>query len=187
MIRRLRLIPFFVMCAAITAQSQSITNTSYVAADGMRVLRLSIVVPATSRQVWEALTTTEGVKSWAVPVAHLDFRVGGIWESSYNKDGQIGDPGNIQNRFLSYVPMKMISFQAINAPPTFQHPEVLKDIFTVNEIEELSPNSVRVTSSMVGYKNNEAHDAVYKFFERGNASSLQQLYDRFTKGPREWK
>ena len=175
-----------VVCCFATASAQTVSNTSFVAPDGTRVLRHTMVIPASQGEVWDAFTTTEGVRSWAVPVAHIDFRVGGIWESSYGKDAKIGAPGNIQNKFLSYIPMRMLSMQAINAPPTFSHPEVLKDVFTVLEIEVLSENSVRVTSSMVGYRNNEAHNNVYNFFERGNAQSLQSLYDRFTKGPRKW-
>jgi uncharacterized protein YndB with AHSA1/START domain len=186
MTKHFRYACLFIICFAIVSGAQTVTDSSYIGPDGLRVLRHSIVIPTTQREVWVALTTTEGVKSWAVPVAQVDFRVGGIWESSYDKNASIGAPGNIQNKFLSYVPMRMLSMQAVNAPPTFQHPEVLKDIFTVIEIETLSPTSVRITGSMVGFKNNEAHDTVYAFFARGNATSLQNLYDRFTKGPRKW-
>jgi uncharacterized protein YndB with AHSA1/START domain len=166
--------------------AQDVKNTSYVALDTTRVLQQSLVVPSSIKEIWAALTTTEGIKTWAVPVANVDFRVGGIWESSYNRSGSIGAPGNIKNRYLSYLPMRMISFQAINAPPTFQYPEVLSEVFSVIELEELGPRSVRVTASVVGFKNNEAHDVVYKFFDNGNASTLRNLYQRFMNGPTDW-
>jgi len=166
--------------------AQDVKNTSHVAPDKTRVLQHSLVVPASLKEIWDVFTTTEGVKTWAVPVASVDFRVGGIWESSYNRTGTIGAPGNIKNRYLSYIPMRMVSFQAINAPPTFQHPEVLADVFTVIELEELGPRSVRVTASVVGFKNNAAHDAVYSFFDSGNASTLRNLHQRFTNGPVDW-
>jgi len=177
-----------VLCVSFAGRSaaQEIKNTSYVAPDKTRVLQHSIVVPATRQQLWEAFTTTEGVKTWAVPVASIDFRVGGIWETSYSRTGSIGAPGNIKNKFLSYVPLRMIAMQAINAPPTFQHPEVLAEIFSVVEFEELGPQSVRVTSSMVGFKNTEAHDVVYRFFDSGNAATLRSLYQRFVSGPVDW-
>lgn len=169
-----------------TARGQDVANTSYVAPDGTRVLQQSIVVPAALEDVWHAFTTTDGIRSWAVPVADVDFRLGGIWESSYDRDAEIGDPANIRNRYLSYVPMRMISFQAVQAPPDFPHPEVLEDIFTVVEFEALGPERVRVTESMMGYRSGEAYDAVYRLFERGNAWTFRQLHRRFTEGPVDW-
>jgi uncharacterized protein YndB with AHSA1/START domain len=176
----------FCFASAERMAAQDVKNTSYVTPDKTRVLQHSLVVPASIQEIWAALTTTEGIKTWAVPVASVDFRIGGIWESSYNRNGSIGAPGNIKNRYLSYIPMRMISFQAINAPPTFQHPEVLSEIFSVIELEALGARSVRVTASMVGFKNNEAHDAVYSFFDSGNASTLRNLYQRFANGPTDW-
>jgi uncharacterized protein YndB with AHSA1/START domain len=175
-----------VLLAAAAASGQEVTNTSYVAPDGSRVLRQSIEVPASILEVWQALTTTEGVRSWAVPVAAVDFRPGGIWESSYRLDGRIGDPGNIKNRILSYLPLRMLSIQAIQAPPNFPHPELLPEIFTVFESEELGPASTRVTVSMVEYREGEGYDVLYRHFERGNAWSLQQLRKRFVEGPVDW-
>lgn len=184
------LIPFaatvLVLLSSAAASGQEVTNASYVAPDGSRVLRQSIEVPASVLEVWQALTTTEGVRSWAVPVATVDFRPGGIWESSYRLDGRIGDPGNIKNRILSYLPPRMLSIQAIQAPPDFPHPELLPEIFTVFESEELGPTRTRVTASMVGYREGEGYDALYQLFERGNAWSLQQLHKRFEEGPVDW-
>src|SRR2546422_81861 len=171
----------------LTARAQEVQNSSYVAPDGSRVLQHSTVVPATRLRLWEALTTTEGVRSWAVPVAKVDFRLGGIWESTYRLDGAIGDAGNIKNRYISFLPPRMISIQAIAAPPNFPHRELLPEIFTVIELEELAPKSVRVTVSMVGYRSGQGYDAIYKHFEAGNAYSLRNLYKRFVEGPIEWR
>ncbi len=169
------------------ACAQDVRDTSYVAPDGSRVLQQSIVVPATRLQLWEAFTTTEGVRSWAVPVAHVDFRLGGIWESTYGLDRKIGEPGNIKNRYISFVPLRMVSIQAIAAPPAFPHRDLLSEIFTVIEFSELAPKQVQVTISMVGYKAGQGYDTLYKHFEAGNAWSLRKLYERFTVGPIDWK
>lgn len=165
--------------------AQEVENTSYTAPDGSRVLQHRIVVPAALTEVWRAFTTSEGVMSWAVPLAHVDFRLGGIWESSYQPGAAIGDPGNIRNRFISYLPMRMISLQAIDAPPGFPHPELLPELFSVFEFEALGPDQVRVTVSGVGYRAGPAFDTLHAFFDQGNAWSLQQLHRRFTRGPAE--
>ena len=53
-----------------------VKNTSYTAADGSRVLRHEGVVEAPVADVWKAFTTTEGVTSWMVPSAALEFGIG---------------------------------------------------------------------------------------------------------------
>lgn len=155
--------------------AQDIENTSHVAPDGSRVLQQSVVVPATLADVWNAMTTAEGVRSWAAPVAFVDFRLGGIWESSYRPGATRGDPANIKNLFISYIPMRMVAMQVIQAPPDFEHHELVKQVFSVYEMAEAGPGAVRVTVSMVGYQSDPAYDAMYRFFEAGNAWSLQSL------------
>jgi uncharacterized protein YndB with AHSA1/START domain len=174
------------LAMALPLAAQEVRDSSYRAPDGTRVLRQSISVPAGVLVVWQAFTTTDGVRSWAVPVADVDFRLGGIWESSYKRDARIGDPGNIRNRFLSFLPPRMFAMQAIQAPPSFPHADLLPEIFTVVEFEELGPSEVRVTVSMVGYKDGGGYDVLYRHFEAGNAWTLQQLRRRFEEGPKDW-
>lgn len=178
-------LPLLLHTATIAAQE--VVNSSYVAPDGSRVLRQSVEVPASVAEVWEALTTTAGVRSWAVPVADVDFRLGGIWESSYRLDARIGDPGNIRNRFISYLPLRMVSIQAIQAPPGFPHADLLPELFTVIELEGLGPNRARVTISGVGYREGEGYDVLHRHFDAGNAWSLEQLRKRFADGPVDWQ
>lgn len=171
---------------AIPAAAQEVENTSYALADGARVLQHRVVVAASLEDVWAAFSTTEGLRAWAVPVAHVDFRVGGIWESSYDVAARIGDAGNIRNRYLAYLPMRMIAVQAEAAPPDFPAPELLPELFSVFEFEELGPRAVRVTVSGVGYRDDPRFEAVYALFDAGNAWSLRQLHSRFENGPVDW-
>jgi hypothetical protein len=64
------------LVTATSAPAQEVENTSYTAPDGSRVLQHRVVVPASLAEVWHAFTTAEGVRSWAVPFAHVDFRLG---------------------------------------------------------------------------------------------------------------
>ena len=164
-------------------------DTSYVAPDGTTVLQHVVVIPATMKQVWDAFATTEGAAAWVAPLVHVDFRLGGIWESSYNAAAKIGDPGNIQNRFVSYRPPYMISMQVARTPPGFPHADVLtKEIVTVLEFKELGPKEVEVTESMVGFRaNDKGHETILGFFRQGNAEALTALRKRFVDGPIDFK
>ncbi len=162
-----------------SAAAQSVVNTSYVSPSGERVLQQQAIVTASLAAVWQALTTTEGLRSFLAPVVQIDFRAGGIWETSYDPAAKIGDPGNIRNEILAYVPMKMIVVRVVNAPPAFVHPEVAKAVWTVIDLEDLAFDRVRVTSTMAGWKKGPEWDQVYDFFSRGNAQVLSALQKRF--------
>jgi hypothetical protein len=178
-------LPLLLLTAPLAAQEAA--GSSYVAPDGSRVLRHGITVPAPAAEVWEALTTTEGVRSWAVPVAEVDFRLGGVWESSYRPDARIGDPANIRNRFIAYLPMRMVAIQIDRAPPGFPHADLLPELFTVIELEALAPDRTQVTISMVGFRQGDGYDILHRHFDAGNAWSLEQLRKRFAEGPVDWQ
>src|SRR5579871_5948200 len=91
------------VCSAATFAAPSwrdfkdVTNTSFAEPDGDRSLQLSIDVPAPAKDVFRAFATSEGFSSWAVPVAKVDFRVGGMIEASYDSGAKLGDTNNIKN------------------------------------------------------------------------------------------
>jgi uncharacterized protein YndB with AHSA1/START domain len=167
--------------------AQRVVNTSYTAPDGMRVLRHEVVVPASVEQVWQAFTTSDGMRSWAAPYARLDYRLGGIFESGENPDAKPGDPGVVRQVITSYLPPRMISFHLTEAPPGFPAPEVVPDVFTVVQLDPAGPKRTRVTLSSVGYRSGEAFDRAYSMFAQGNPFYLQMLYRRFHDGPIDWR
>lgn len=169
------------------AGENAVTDTSYTAPDGTRVLEQSIVVDAEVEEVWRAFTTAEGLKTWAVPSAWVEFDIGGYWETSYDPGASFGDPDNIRSRILAYQPLRMLSIQAVQAPPAFPHPELLDSLFSVFTFEDLDGDGVRITAAGVGYAEGEGYDTLYEFFQRGNAWTLNQLEQRFRSGPVNWQ
>jgi len=89
-------------------------------------------------------------------------------------------------RALRLLPLRMVSFQAVQAPPGFVNPELLADLWSVVELEDLRERRVRITVSGVGYKREPAHERLYKFFSQGNAWTLKKLRERFVTGPVDW-
>lgn len=171
---------------AAPAVAQEVTSRTYQGEDGSTVLVHELAVPASRDAVWEAFTTSEGLMTWAVPFARVDFRLGGIWESSYDAQAKPGAEGNIRTRYLSYVPGRMFAMQALAAPPGFPHPEVLPDLFSVVEFEPVGADTTLVRMYGVGYRDTPAHTAVRRMFRDANAWTLRMLHRRFTEGPTDW-
>ena len=170
-----------------TAAGQDVRNTSFAMPNGDRVLRQEAVVAATLEEVWKTFTTADGLRTFLAPMVSLDFRVGGKWEVSADPNAQLGDPKNIVNEVISFLPMEMISVRVTQAPSTFAHPEMAKSVWTVYQFERLGADRVRVIVSMVGWKAGSDWDSTYNFFERGNAYTMRQLQTRFVEGPKHWQ
>lgn len=166
--------------------SDAVSMSERIEADGSRTLSHEIVLDSPPDRVWWALATADGWKSWAVPIAFMDFRLGGDIETSYDPTATQGDPKNIKNRILAYVPGRMLAFQAVQAPPGFPHPEILPSLWSVAEIEPAGKGRTRLRLSGFGYARTAAHDRLYGFFKTGNATSLESLRESLEKGPVDW-
>lgn len=162
------------------------TDCSFGMADGVRALCHEMVVPASREEVWRLFATTDGLRSWVAPVAAIDLRVGGIWEASYRLDAHIGDPGNIRNKVLSFLPGRMLSISIDSTPPGFPEPELARSTWTVIELEQLDGNRTRVRVSMFGYGEGAGYDRLFAFFNSGNAATLTALHARVISGPTKW-
>lgn len=185
--RRLLAMVAAVLCATASAAT-AVIDDSRTEADGTRTLSLAIEVPAGAPEVWTAMTTSEGWRSWAAPVAQVDFRLGGIIETSYNPAAAPGTPGNIRNEIVAFVPQRMFAIRNVQAPPKtpFDVP-TFQSLHTVVLIEPLGPARTRVSTIQPGYRRGEPWDTVYKHFAWGNAWTLEQLKTRFEQGPIDWK
>lgn len=181
-----KLVPLLIFAATVAA-ADGVDTDERTLPDGSRVLRQAIVVDAPVEQVWAVFTTSDGWESWAVPFAHVDLQVGGLIETSYDPSARRGDPGNIRNRVLSYLPYRMLSIQAVQAPPGFEYADLLPTLHSVIELEPLEGGRTRVAISGVGYRDGEGYDRLLEFFSRGNAWTFKRLARRFEEGPLEWK
>ena len=163
-----------------------VADGSFAEANGSKVLKLSLVIPAERKAVWARFTTTEGYKAWATPMAKVDFGLNGLIEASYNADARLGDADNIRNRIIAYVPERMLVQKNENAPAALPGREKFSEIVTVIELED-APGGTKVTISGVGYKPGEPYDTLFNHFAWGNAYSLMVLKTSFVKGPIDWK
>lgn len=173
---------------AHAAQQVPIHDSSYRDAAGHRVQQLSVVVDAPVAKVWDAFTTDDGFTRWATPVAHITLENGGgMMESSYRLTSKIGDPDNIRNEIVAYLPNRMIALRNAHVPKgTPFDPVLIASIRTIITFDDLG-GKTRVTESQVGYGDGAGYDSMYTHFRDGNAEELESLANSFTGGPVDWK
>lgn len=165
---------------------EGVTNTSFVEPGGDRAIQLSIEVPAAVHDVYAAFTTSAGFSSWAVPLARVELRIGGLIEADYNADAKLGDRTNIHNQIVAYIPDRLLVFRNVQAPPDLTSAELFQKTSTAVEFESIGPTRTRVTLTNAGYGTGEEWSALYRKFEWGDAYTLAALRKRFEQGPTDW-
>ena len=188
MMRRLS-VALFLMCAACSSapspSSTSIENTSSTDAQGTRTIQFSTHLNASPADVYQAVATVEGWKTWAVPSAFGEAKVGGVMETTYDRAAKAGDPKSIQQEFLALVPERLVVFHTIRTPPGFPHADLF--VKTTTAIK-LAPegSGTRMVFTHAGFGPGEGYDQLHGFFAEGDKSTLEQLKQRFETGPIDW-
>jgi len=134
--------------------------------------------------VWNVWTTGEGYKSLGVAQADVDLRIGGLIRSRYNASGVLGDEETIENRILAFEPQRMIAIRIDRPPKSFPFKEAWKKTWTVITLTDLGNNRTHIRNASMGYGTDEESMAMRKFFEAGNASTLETLQSHFTQAHR---
>jgi uncharacterized protein YndB with AHSA1/START domain len=164
-----------VLSAAWPAVAQ-VSDASSVAPDGRRTLAQTVVVDAGPGEVWRAFATADGFTAWAVPKARIDLRLGGLIESTYDPDAELGSDSTIANEILAYAPERMLAFRNVRAPAGVPFDAaVFQSVHTVVLIDPAPNGRTRVSVIQPGHGSDAAADAVYDFFAAGNRFTLEQL------------
>jgi len=145
------------------------------AGDGTRFYEDSLVIEAPAARLWAAFTDITVYRQWAVPVSAIDFRLGGAIEASYDPKGHIGDPQNIRNAFIAYIPGRLLVFRNVQAPDGLPGKEDYGKTVKTVEFESLGPNRTRVTVSGIGFADGKGFDQLYAFFSQGDGQMLLSL------------
>jgi uncharacterized protein YndB with AHSA1/START domain len=141
------------------------------------------LIEAPVEKVWDAWTTTDGLKAWLAPHAAIDFRIGGAMRTNYSSIGTLDDPGSIENTILAYDPLRMLSMRVSKAPVDFPFPNAIYAMWTVLYFDAVSPTHTRVRVVANGFGSDDESQRMRAFFNRGNASTLEQLASGI--GPRD--
>jgi uncharacterized protein YndB with AHSA1/START domain len=176
------------LCVAPVAAHAAAKDTSYRDAAGNRVQQLQIDIDVPVARVWWALTTSEGFQTWAAPVAEVTLGNDGTIEASYRMTAKIGDPDNIRNRIVAYLPEHLLILKNEHAPKNAPFSvEAFGKVRTIIELQDLGGGRTHVVEISVGYGEGKDFDSVYTHFRSGNAEEFDLLEKSLTKGPIDWK
>lgn len=156
--------------------SEPVTAATSIEADGSQTMSHEAMVEAPIAEVWKAISTAEGWKGWAVPVA---WQQGDILETSYSADARPGDASTIRQHILVRVPERMMVFRTVKAPARFPDFETYAKVTSIFELEPVGPRRTRVRLTGAGYAASDAGRRLRTFFEGGNRSSLEALQRSF--------
>lgn len=152
--------------------------------DGRHSLVHETVVAAPAAEVWQAIASAEGWRSWAVPVAWMSEP--DVIETSYTPTARPGDPSTIRQRIIASIPGRLLVFRTIRAPERFPDFETYAQVTSLFELEPVDERRTRVRLTGAGYADSEAGRRLLGFFREGNRVSLERLRQRFAAGPLDW-
>jgi uncharacterized protein YndB with AHSA1/START domain len=159
-----------VVAASVSARAQDVRPISH---EG--------IVEGSVDRVWDAFTTSEGLRAWLAPHAEIELKVGGLMRTNYSPQGQLGDAGTIENVVLSFEPQRMISIKVAKPPASFPFPNAVREMWTVLYFSPAGPNRTNVREVTLGFGPDPESQRMRAFFDHGNGSTLNQLQRHFAK------
>lgn len=149
-----------------------------------RAINEKITVKANVADVWQAWTTTAGVKTFFAPDAKIEARVDGAYELYMLPDAPPGGRGSDDMRILALQENKMLSF-TWNAPPSI--PEVRRQrTFVVVRLNPRGEQLTEVTLHHTGWGEGAEWNKAYDYFAKAWPGVLKNLKKRFDDGPIDW-
>ena len=159
--------------------NEKMTNKSNVGDVDVSPLVHEGIVDAPLTKVWNAWSTSEGLRLWMAPHAEIDLRVGGLMRINYNPNGQLGDSQTIINTVLSFEPQRMISIKVTKTPEGFPFPNAISQMWSVVYLAAVDANRTAIREATLGFSSDDESQRMRKFFDKGNATTLSQLQRHF--------
>jgi uncharacterized protein YndB with AHSA1/START domain len=180
MITKGEILLFILVMFTVTANSQTLKNTSYKNQVGEKVLRLEITLPDNITSVWKFFTTDEKLKKWVAPMAHIELKLGGYMVTNYDSTKSLSDSSSIILPILSYIDNELILFK-VNLNNHFsktaqESDENLQEIIQFIKVDD---KHTKIISSMIGWKPGNDWDKIYHFFVKGNEWTYKELLKNY--------
>jgi uncharacterized protein YndB with AHSA1/START domain len=146
------------------------------------VFRAEIAAPPA--EVWRALATRDGVRSFFAGAARVEPRVDGPYEIYFMPGNPLGLRGGEGDRVLALEENRRL-MASWNAPPAFGP---LRDQHTIIEFDltPLPDGHSLVTATHSGWGRGDGWAALRTYFETAWPVVLGRLQYRFDHGPVDW-
>jgi uncharacterized protein YndB with AHSA1/START domain len=167
----MKLIFWLTLVIATAFISPSSRSSESIVAEGL--------IEAPVHAVWNAWTTSEGLRSWLAPHAEIDLRIDGIMRSNYDPKGDLDGPGTIENKILAFEPQRMLSIRVVRAPEKFPFKSKVKQMWTVLYFHKTDDEKTMLRIVGMGFGTDEESIKMKDYFKRGNAFTLTQLQKYF--------
>jgi uncharacterized protein YndB with AHSA1/START domain len=144
------------------------------------VLQLSIIVPATVKEVWKLFTTDEGLKKWIAPVAKIDMKIGGSIRTNYDSNKTVDDSSSIKLDIINYIEYEMLTLK-VNLNNSFpaEAKKEDKNLQEILQFVKVGEHETKIISTMVGWGQGSHWDKAYSFFEKGNVWTYKEILKLF--------
>ena len=149
-----------------------------------RAIVKQVQVGAPVESVWQAWTTTEGIKSFFAPDALVEARVDGPFQIYFNPYARPGLRGADDMRILALDERKMLSF-TWNSPPHLAEVRGQRTYVTVR-LKPVGERATEVTLYHGGWSDGGQWDLSYAYFNKSWDNVLGNLRKRFAEGPIDW-
>lgn len=176
----------FALPAAVPALAQNVAVSEQRDPAGTHILSHQVIIPARPDAVWAAISTAEGWRTWAAPVARSLDGAPDVIETSYTPTAQPNDPTTIHQQVLARVPNRLFVFRTVKAPAGFPHFDAYRQVVSIFELTPEGEAATRVRLTGTNYADTDAGRQLLGFFRAGNQVSLEQLRERFERGPIDW-
>lgn len=152
--------------------------------DRERVIRHSITVSAGVEEVWQAWTTSSGIRSFMAPEAEVELRVDGPFRIFFDPLAPAGSRGADDMLILAFQAGQMLAF-TWNAPPHL--PEVRRQrTHVVVRFAVINGTETKVTLHHDGWGTGGEWDLAFAYFSQAWPRVLASLKERFIEGPVDW-
>ncbi|HMS34893.1 MAG TPA: hypothetical protein PKC91_12490 [Ignavibacteria bacterium] len=165
---------------AITVNSQTLQNTSYINLSGEKVLRLEMNLPVDINSAWQLFTSDQKLVKWIAPLAHIELRSGGYIITNYDSTKNLSDSTSIKLPITSYIDEELLVLKVIlndNFEKNVRdNDDNLKEIIQFKKTDE---SNTQIISSMTGWGIGSDWDKTYNFFVKGNEWTYQELLKNY--------
>ena len=143
--------------------------------DGSRTIVLSTEIATSRTNLWRALTTADGWKSWAAAAAWQVSAHPRIIETSYDAKAGPGGPQTIQQLFVFERAPAELAFRTIKAPAGFQDFDVYRNVVNRMRLTPLDSGRTRLRFESGPFPASAAGKRLFGFFEAGNRKTLENM------------